>query len=149
MPLLLAAGPDQLSQIARIITVAVLLAGVLLLTGFTTRWLAGFEKGRLKGRNIELLEAMSLGSKKYVQILRVGNKFLALAVCRDSVTFLCELKEEDLKVQDMTGEKGGFGTFLRAAVKRTPEKEGVSTGTPPVSRELKDSLNIEAGETDH
>ena len=149
MPFILAAAPDRLAQLSRIITIALLLVGVLFLTGLTTRWLAGFEKKRLKGRNVELLEAVSLGSRKYVQILRVGSRFYAIAVCRDSVTLLCELKEEELNsLSPGDREGGGFGALLKAAVKRMPGDKGDSSPREPVSRELEDSGNIEAGKTD-
>ena len=33
---------------------------------------------------------------KYIQILKIGNKCFAIAVCKDTVTYLCEVNEEEL-----------------------------------------------------
>ena len=122
--LLLAAYPDRLGRLSQIITVFLLLVAVLFLTALTTRWVAGFERGRLKGTNIELLEAQSLTNGKYVQILRVGGKYLAVAVCRDTVTLLCELSpEEILPVDQGSGGRTGFSSLFQKLMKEGEESK--------------------------
>ena len=46
---------------------------------------------------MELLEAIRLGNNKYIQVVRLGEKYLALAVCKDTVTVLCEIPREEWK----------------------------------------------------
>ena len=122
--LLLAAYPDRLSRLSQIITVFLLLVAVLFLTALTTRWVAGYEKGRLKGTNIELLEAQSLTNGKYVQILRVGGKYLAVAVCKDTVTLLCELNPEEIVPTDSgTGRNIGFSSLFQKMLKERGESK--------------------------
>ena len=116
--------PDRIDQVSRILTVFVLLVFVFVLTGLVTRWIASFEKGRMKGSNIQLLEAQALAGGKYIQIVRVGGKLLALAVCKDSVTMLCELEEKDLQVKPV-GEERSFSDWLVKALKKgSPAREG-------------------------
>ncbi len=120
--LLLAAYSDRLSRISQVLTILVLLVVILVLTGLVTKWIASFEKGRLKGTNIELLEAQSLMNGKYVQILRIGRRYLAVAVCKDSVTVLCELDANELTFPDNADGKGNsfsalFGKVLERSGK--------------------------------
>ncbi len=46
--------------------------------------------------NVKVLETMRISNSKYIQILKIGNKCFAIAVCKDTVTYLCEVNEEEL-----------------------------------------------------
>lgn len=81
-------------------TVLIIFVFVLAVTYWTTKWIAGYQKGKLHNTNMELLEAIRLTNNKYVQIIRVGQKYLAVAVCKDSVTMLTEIPEEQLILSD-------------------------------------------------
>ena len=49
---------------------------------------------------MELLESLRISNNKYLQIARVGEKYLVMAVCKDAVTLLAELKEEELVIPE-------------------------------------------------
>ena len=69
---------------------------VLGLTYYVTKWLAGYQKEKNSGRNIEVLETGRISTTKYIQIVRLGDKYMAIAVGKDEVTALCELDKESL-----------------------------------------------------
>lgn len=79
------------------IAILFIFVAVLAITAFTTRWIANYQKKLGFSGNVELMEAARLGNNKYVQIVRIGDKYLALAVCKDTVTVLCEISKEELK----------------------------------------------------
>ena len=81
-------------------TVLILFVLVLAITYYATRWMAGYQKSRVSGSNIEVVETMSLAGNKYLQIIRVGQKYLAVAICKDTVTMLTEIPEQDLVFSD-------------------------------------------------
>ncbi|SFU33799.1 flagellar biosynthetic protein FliO [Butyrivibrio sp. M55] len=78
--------------------VAILIIFVLVLglTYYVTKWLAGYQKEKGSGKNIEVLETGRISTTKYIQIVRLGNKYMAIAVGKDEVTALCELDKESL-----------------------------------------------------
>lgn len=82
---------------AQFIAVLLIFVVVLAVTALTTRYIANYQKQQGSMGNIELLESANLGSNKYIQIIRVANTYLAVAVCKDSVTKLCEIPAEQLK----------------------------------------------------
>ena len=86
-------------QIAHLIEVILLFAVVLVATYYTTRFIAGYEKGKLSAGNLKIIDTMRLSQNKILQIIRVGDKYLAIAVCKDSVTVLCELSEDEVYTQ--------------------------------------------------
>lgn len=97
----------RLDAAAQFITVLIIFIAVLALTYYTTRWTASYQKGKLTSRNIEVIETFKLTTNKYIQIVRTGEKYLAIALCKDTVTVLAELTEEEIKRAEK-GQEGGF-----------------------------------------
>lgn len=68
--------------------------------------MASIQKGKLKAGNMEMIETLRISNNKYLQIVRVGNKYLCMAVCKDTVTMLGELKEEEMVFHENNGDVG-------------------------------------------
>ena len=89
-----------INGIAQLITVAVLFILVLALTYFTTRFVGRYQKGQLSGNNIQVIDMLRLSQNKLVQIVRVGEKYFAVAVCKDTVTLLGEIDGDKLVIKE-------------------------------------------------
>ncbi|MGN0308662.1 MAG: flagellar biosynthetic protein FliO [Lachnospiraceae bacterium] len=89
---------DSVNSVAQLLTVVLIFLFVLVITWFTTRFIAGYQKNRLQTGNMELVESLRISNTKYLQIVRVGNRYIMMAVCKDSVTFLAELSEDELMI---------------------------------------------------
>ncbi len=110
---MLLALSERTDSYVQFVTVLLLFVFVLAVTAFVTKWIGGYQKGRSAGTNMELVEALRLSNNKYVQIVRIGRKYLALAVCKDTVTMLSEIPEEDLRFPEgSTGSALGFKDVL-------------------------------------
>ena len=68
------------------IAILIIFVLVLGLTYYVTKWLAGYQKEKNSGRNIEVLETGRISTTKYIQIVRLGDKYMAIAVGKDEVT---------------------------------------------------------------
>lgn len=98
------------NSIFDLVTVLFILAAVLVLTYFTTRFVAGYQKGKSAGRNIEVIETYKIATGKYIQIVRTGEKYLAIAIGKDEIHVLTELTSEELKFPTVK-EVGGMPKF--------------------------------------
>lgn len=87
---------SQLENVVRLIAALIIFVFVLVITYGTTRWIGKFQKTYQTGKNIEYVEGFRLSGSKYIQIVRIGKKYVALAVCKDTVTFLADVPEEDI-----------------------------------------------------
>lgn len=58
-------------------------------------------------RNLEVVETFKLAANKYIQIVRAGEKYLVLAIGKDSVTMLTELDREEMIFPE-SGSDTGF-----------------------------------------
>ncbi|MBQ9989721.1 MAG: flagellar biosynthetic protein FliO [Lachnospiraceae bacterium] len=89
---------DSISSYAQFITVLLLFVFVLGITYLTTRYIAGYQKSMVRSGNMELLESLRISNNKYLQIVRVGERYLIMAVCKDTVTLLAQMKEDELVI---------------------------------------------------
>ena len=91
---------DRTDSYIQFLTVLIIFVFVLTLTYWVTKWTAGYQKSKSTGANMELIDAMRLTNNKYVQIIRIGQKYLAVAVCKDTVTMLTEIPEDELCISE-------------------------------------------------
>ena len=85
-----------LESVVQLITVLFIFVFVLAITWISTRYIAGVQKDKYKTGNMELIETLRISNNKYMQIVRVGNKYYCMAVCKDTVTMLGEIRKEDM-----------------------------------------------------
>ncbi len=82
---------------AQLITVLLIFVAVLALTAYTTKYIAKVQGQAAMSGNLEVLETIRISSTKYIQLVRIGDTYVAMAVCKDTVTKLCEIPKEQLK----------------------------------------------------
>lgn len=97
MLLLISEGINSFTQFFTVLLIFLFVLGI---TYFTTRYIAGVHKSQIKNSNMELIDSLRISNNKYLQIVRVGNKYLCVAVCKDIVTMLVELEEDDIKISN-------------------------------------------------
>ena len=110
---MLLTGMSATDSYLQFITVLVLFVFVLGITYVTTRWIANYQKGKNAGGNLEVIETMRITNNKYIQIVRAGDKYLAIAVGKDEIHMLAELPEEELMFTDTNVSSNmDFGSIL-------------------------------------
>ena len=97
----------QVDSFVQFVTVLLLFLVVLVITYGVTRWISGIQKTQMVGRNMEIVDTMRISSSKYLQIVRVGDKYIVIAVCKDTITTLAEIAKESLVSEDGNPAGGG------------------------------------------
>lgn len=120
MTVLLLGKADGYIQFISVLVVFVLVLG---LTALTTRWIARYQKQQNVNGNIEVLETTQMAGGKYIQIVRIGQHYIAVAVCKDTVTMLCEVSQEELQARE-AAQMPDFHELLKKAIRKAPEKSG-------------------------
>lgn len=100
MILLYASQGGRVDSVLQFLTVVFIFILVLGITYLATRWIAGYERNRASSSDVEVVETCRIAPNKYVQVLRIGERFFAVAVCRDTVTLLTELSPDDLTLRE-------------------------------------------------
>lgn len=114
---------SSLDSVVQLFTVLLIFIFVLALTYFTTRFAAGLQKQNMISPNVDIVETYRIAQNKYVQIIRVGEKYFSIVVCKDTVTLLGEMTKDDITIPDTKiGTTMSFQEILDKAKKLTHKK---------------------------
>ena len=88
---------DRAEGFTQFLTVILVFLLVLALTYLTTRFVGTYQKARTAAGNIEVIETYKITNGKYLQIVRVGEKYVLIGIGKDDITSICELSADDIK----------------------------------------------------
>ncbi len=106
---------SKVDSVVQFFTVLIIFIFVLGATWLTSKYIAGFQKGKMRGNNFEMIDSFRISQNNVVQILRVGQRYIAVAVCKDQVTLLAELSEDEIVIPEGTMEPVQFDEVLKKA----------------------------------
>ena len=112
----------------QLISVLLIFLFVLVITYVVTRWIAQYQQGIVANKNIQVIETFRINNNKFIQIIQVGKKYLAVSVCKDTINVLTELTEERLVWKPSEEEKNkinvnqNFQEILDNLKKKIPRK---------------------------
>ena len=116
---------NRVDEISRLITLVIIFVFVLAITYFTTKFIANYQKGKTKDSNIQLLDAVRLSQNKYIQLVKIGKEYVALAICKDTVTVITKVPEEDLHFSQGDSAVGFYSILEQAKEKISNKKQGM------------------------
>lgn len=122
---------EKTDSYAQFITVLIIFVLVLAVTAFVTRWIANYQKQQNANLNVEVIETTQIGANKYIQIIRLGKTYKAIAVCKDTVTCLGAVPEEQL----MKGKPVQGGSPSAFRFREIFDKAVRKVGVEPVETE--------------
>ena len=113
----------QWESFAQLMTVLIIFLIVLAMTYLTTRWIANYQKEYNINHNIEVIETFKLTTNKYIQIVKEGDKYLVIGICKDSITMLSELPRDQVKLPvSSQGQLDNFHSILEKTKKMIKKK---------------------------
>lgn len=121
------AGETSFDSFLQLIGVLLIFLFVLVITYFTTRWIAGYQKGRTFQNNLKVIETLKITTNKYIQIVQAGEEFLVIAIGKDEIHLLSKLSKEQLKdipaeVDTNVFQSDNFKEILDKFKERLPKK---------------------------
>ena len=95
------------------LTILLLFIFVLLITWWTTKWIAKIQKGQMaNGTNLEIIETTKISPDKYIQLVRTGEKYIVIAVGKSEVHMLTELNPDEVIIEDNNDNTMDFKTIF-------------------------------------
>lgn len=103
------------SDVGQLIVVVLIFIFVLVLTAWVTKWIGNYQKDRAPGENVEILETKRIAPNKLIEIVRIGDRYFALALGKEETTLISEIDKSSLNF--IVGEKTSFSfkEFLEKA----------------------------------
>ena len=102
-------------SIFRLVVVFAIFIGVLVITVFATKWIAGYQKNLAKNTNFDVVDALSIGTNQRLMIVKIGkDRYFAIGVGKEEVTLISELSEEELLKRESSdiGNKKNFSEIF-------------------------------------
>ncbi len=92
-------------NLLQLLLIIIIFVFVLVATYFTTRFIGKSGMVQTQSKNIKVFETFKIAPNKYIQIIKLGNKFYAISVSKDSIHFLTELSEDQLSIEETEAEQ--------------------------------------------
>lgn len=119
---------SSLNSFIQLVGALIIFLFVLVITYYTTKWIGGYQKLQMSGHSFQVLDTVRIANNKYVQILKLGDVYLVIAVGKDEVTMLAKLTEDEI---GLTEEQIADDGNLKAAH---------AVGTPESFQEILDKI---------
>ena len=105
---------NSLEGIIQLIVVFLMFLFVLALAYITARLAGRFQSNIQSQSNIRVLESVRVANNKYIQLIKIGERYFAIGLGKDTITCLAEFQEDDLNhVKDLNNpERGSFKDIL-------------------------------------
>lgn len=86
--------------------VGIIIVFILILVGtyYATKWIGNSGFAGSRSRNIKVIETYKISQNNFIQILKIGEKYIAVGVSKDKVDFLTELEAGSLIIEEQ-GDK--------------------------------------------
>lgn len=107
---------NTLDNFTHFLSLLLIFAFVLAVTYYTTKFIANYQKGKVIGSNIEVMETAQIAPNKYIQLVRIGKQYFAIAVCKDTITLISEVDSEGLEfTENKNKDFSGFRDIMEKA----------------------------------
>lgn len=77
-----------------------LLILILFATYYTTRFVGKVKLGQMKNSNFQVIDTYRISQNKVMQIIKIANKYIVVAIGKDTIQYITELDEEQVMVRD-------------------------------------------------
>lgn len=113
---------EMVSQIGMLI---VMFIGILVLAYYATKFLGKTQGLHLKGTNIEVIETISIGNGRLIQLIRVGQKYIVIAITKEKIEYLAEIPADQIIEEQVmkSTTKNGFDDLLKKIMSKKDDKK--------------------------
>lgn len=98
-------GLSSADSMLKLIQLVFILVLILLAAYFVTKYVGRFNMGKLKDSNFKVIDTYRISQNKFIQIVKIANKYVAIAVGKDTITFITELDESEVLIRDANAKQ--------------------------------------------
>ena len=122
---MLATAQNSIQSLFELLGLILIFVIVLVVCYYTTRFVAGRQLVQKKMGNFEVVETFPIAQKKYLQLIRMGDKYIVISVSKDAITYITEIEEEQVcRIQNSTQMSGkNFREVLSGLTKKKEEQQ--------------------------
>ena len=121
---MLATAQNSIQSLFELLGLIIIFVIVLVVCYYTTKFVAGRQLVQKKMGNFEIVETFAIAQNKYLQLVRMGNKYVVISIAKDTITYITELDENEVcQIQKNAVVSGkSFKEILSGFTKKQEEK---------------------------
>lgn len=103
---------------------------IILAAAYVTSVLVGKTHGTtypVRQRNIKLIESFHISSNQLLQIVKIGNRYFALAVSKNHVELIAEFREDEILIPESTDVIMPFQNVFEKVKDKLPKNQKNNT----------------------
>ncbi|MDD5935730.1 MAG: flagellar biosynthetic protein FliO [Clostridiales bacterium] len=114
--------------VGELIVLIIIFIFVIIACYFVTKFVGNKQMKQLKNSNFTVIDTYRVTPNKFLQLVRIGEKYIVLSVTKDNMTVVTELsKEEVLLPETKQGEEHSFKSVLCDVVhKMNPKNDSLN-----------------------
>lgn len=114
---------SSLNSFLQLVGVSILFLIVLAITFLTTKFVGGIKMNRDSKSNFKVVETYKITQNKFLQIIEVGNKYILIAISKDSIQYLTELDRQEVKELELPKLDINFSEVFNKVTKNQKSKD--------------------------
>lgn len=112
--------------IGELIVLIIIFVLIIIACYYATKFIGGKQLKQMKHSNFTVLDTYRITQNKFLQLVRMGNQYVVIAVTKDSVLVITHLTEEEvIKPDNKTNEVASFKHILSDIVHKKKSEEKV------------------------
>ena len=111
---LLTSSHASQNSIGDVLFILFVFVGILVLAYMTTRYYGKFQQKKSVASQMRVIETISVGPNKYLQLVQVGKQAFVISLTKDHVTFLTEIDRtilDELPSRGLPSSDGSMKLF--------------------------------------
>ncbi len=84
----------------QLVGLVLLLIVILIAAFYTSKFVGKATLGQLKNSNFHVIDAYRISPNKLLQIVKIANKYIVIAISKDTITYITELDEAEVLIKD-------------------------------------------------
>lgn len=106
-------GVSSYDSIWQLVGLVSLLIIILVAAYYTSKFIGGIKLGQMKKSNFQVIDTYRVTPNKALQIVKIGNKFVVIAIGKDDIHLITELDESEVMIREsQQAEKQSFKQIL-------------------------------------
>lgn len=96
-------GFSSTGNFMQLVGLVLLLIVILVGAYFTTKIVGGIKLQQLHNSNFHLIDSYRISPNKILQLVKIGNKFVVIAIGKDTMNVITELDEKEVIIRETGG----------------------------------------------
>lgn len=119
----LTAGISRVESLFNLFGMILVFLFILGIAYLTTRMLGDSKLLKQRNKNIDIIETYKLGPNKFIQIIKVGEKYVAIGIGKDEIEYLTELPKEQLILDSILNQRTNSPESFKDILAKLGKKE--------------------------